>query len=176
MAETDSELIRRICSGETEVFAVLVHRYEHLARAAAFRVVRDHDCADDVVQTSLIAAFETLSALRKPENFGGWLLGIVRRQAALAVRQRVRSPVVLGEPESVSAGMENWRHPESIELLEAIEKLPEHEQVVVGLRYFQGNTVEEIAGITGRPVGTVTKQLSRAHARLHEILGEGESR
>ena len=175
-AESDAELIRRICGGETECFSTLVRRYELVARAAALRSVRDHDGADEVVQAAFVAAFETLPALRSPDKFGGWLLGIVRRQAARVARQRTRTPVVLGAPEAVSASPESWSRPESLELLEAIERLPEHEQVVISLRYFQGYTTGEIAEITGRPVGTITKQLSRACSRLHEILGEGAER
>jgi DNA-directed RNA polymerase specialized sigma24 family protein len=38
------------------------------------------------------------------------------------------------------------------------------------LRYFDGHSVQAVAQITGRPLGTVTKQLSRAHARLRARL------
>ena len=40
------------------------------------------------------------------------------------------------------------------------------ERLLIGLRYFDGHSMAEIAALSARPVGTVTKQLSRAVARL----------
>ena len=58
---------------------------------------------------------------------------------------------------------------ESEELVEAVAGLPEHERQVVVLRYLHGYAVAEIAQALGRPVGTVTKQLSRAVQRLKQV-------
>ena len=55
-------------------------------------------------------------------------------------------------------------------LLDAVRRLPAHERLAVSLRYFEGRGVHEIAQITGRPVGTVTKQLTRAIERLRSDL------
>jgi len=55
-------------------------------------------------------------------------------------------------------------------LLAAVVKLPKAEKQVVMLRYFSDNSVKDVAKIAGRSVGTVTKQLSRAHKRLRKIL------
>ena len=54
----------------------------------------------------------------------------------------------------------------------AVAALPEHQRLVVALRYFDGHSVAEVAALAGRPVGTVTKQLSRALERLKLILRE----
>jgi RNA polymerase sigma-70 factor (ECF subfamily) len=57
-------------------------------------------------------------------------------------------------------------------LLDAVMRLPKHERVVIMLRYFDDHSTKTISEITGRPIGTVTTQLSRAHARLHKWLKE----
>ncbi len=57
-------------------------------------------------------------------------------------------------------------------LLDAVMRLPKHERVVIMLRYLDGHSVKTISEMTGRPIGTVTMQLSRAHVRLHEWLKE----
>jgi RNA polymerase sigma factor (sigma-70 family) len=51
-------------------------------------------------------------------------------------------------------------------------QLPAGEKEVVMLRYFEGHTVQQVASIAGRSVGTVTKQLSRAHRHLKTLLEE----
>jgi RNA polymerase sigma-70 factor (ECF subfamily) len=61
-------------------------------------------------------------------------------------------------------------------LLDAVRRLPAHERVAVSLRYFEGRGVNEIAQITGRPVGTVTKQLTRAIDRLRSDLAPAAAR
>jgi RNA polymerase sigma-70 factor (ECF subfamily) len=53
-----------------------------------------------------------------------------------------------------------------------VTSLPEHERIVIMLRYFENHEVAAVAAILGRPVGTVTKQLSRALGRLRRSLAE----
>ncbi|MEZ6138170.1 MAG: sigma-70 family RNA polymerase sigma factor [Pirellulaceae bacterium] len=65
--------------------------------------------------------------------------------------------------------------PYSLELLEFVERLPEQERVVIGLRHFDGHSIQDISQITGRPIGTVSKQLSRAHERLRGWVNEENS-
>jgi RNA polymerase sigma-70 factor (ECF subfamily) len=61
------------------------------------------------------------------------------------------------------------------QLLEAVSRLPDHERVVVILRYVDGYSMASIVTMNGRPLGTVTKQLSRAVARLKASLVEVEA-
>jgi RNA polymerase sigma-70 factor (ECF subfamily) len=168
---SDQEVIAQVLAGQTGSYAVLVSRYERLARAAAIRIVRDSHAADDIAQEAFVAAFRGLSSLRDRSSFGAWLLGIVRRRAVTAVKKDRRGPSISGDLDT-RAAPPGTAHPsaESLELLEFVERLPDQERVVVGLKHFEGRSVQEIAEITGRPVGTVTKQLSRARQRLYHWL------
>ena len=47
------------------------------------------------------------------------------------------------------------------EVVQHIARLPEHERIVVVMRYVDGRSIKEIADATGRPAGTVSKQISR---------------
>jgi len=58
------------------------------------------------------------------------------------------------------------------ELVDAIGRLPEHERIVVVFHYLDGYSATEVAAMTGRPVGTVTKQISRGLDRLRQWLAE----
>jgi hypothetical protein len=55
-------------------------------------------------------------------------------------------------------------------LLDAMVLLPEAERQVVLMRFFDGLSVADISTATGRPTGTVTKQLSRAYQHLRQAL------
>ena len=115
-------------------------------------------------------AYQKINRLRSARKFGPWLLRIVRRQALWQRRKaqsRARHTVALvGEPAAGEAAEDGG------EAMEMIGRLPEQECVVVSLRHLEEMSVAEIAAITGRPVGTVTKQLSRAYARLRGWLEE----
>lgn len=170
---SDIELIDQILAGKRQQFAVLVGRYELMARATAMRSVHDSHLADDVAQEAFVAAFQSLSSLRDRSNFGAWLLGIVRRKAAQAAQQNRRSRTSSSDSGLDSCvAISHQPSTDSLDLLELIERLPDQERIVVGLRHFDGHSMQEIANFTGRPIGTVTKQLSRAHARLHVWITE----
>lgn len=163
--QSDAELIELVKTGQVEAYAELVVRYERSVRAAALHTVRERHLADDVTQDVFVAAYRGLHSLRDGSKFGPWLLRIAKNQAARAVRSRCRAPALVGEVDSTVVD-ESPLSDLSTTLLELVAQLPEYERVIVELKNFQGHSVREIAEITGRPVGTVTKQLSRAYERL----------
>lgn len=57
-------------------------------------------------------------------------------------------------------------------LAEAIATLPPEVQQILALRHDREMSCEEIARELGRPVGSITKTLSRAYADLRERLGK----
>ena len=119
--------------------------------------------------------FAISANLRDPARFGIWLLRITRREAVRQARRRTRNPVRPLDDRDHSA-MERepaMSFPVDVEeLLSAVAGLPRHERLVVAMRYFGGYPVTEVAEALGRPVGTVTKQLSRAIERLKKRLNE----
>lgn len=172
--QTDAELVKAVLNGEKHVFTELVKRYERSVRAIALDVLGDLHLATDVSQESFIRAYERLAGLRRPESFGPWLMKITRRCAVDSVRRRTKE-TRLETKVTVSLENPNGRlDEEKQKLLAAVVKLPRAEKQVVMLRYFGDNSVNEVADILGRNVGTVTKQLSRARLRLRKILERSE--
>jgi RNA polymerase sigma-70 factor (ECF subfamily) len=170
----DAELVNAVLDGEKQAFAVLVKRYERPVRAVALDVLGDYHSATDVSQDAFIKAYEQLAVLRKPEAFGPWLMKITRRCALNSARRKPKEtqlePKIAAATESPNGQLDE----EKQRLLAAIVKLPKSEKQVVMLRYLGDNSVKDVADIVGRSVGTVTKQLSRAHKRLRIILERSE--
>jgi RNA polymerase sigma-70 factor (ECF subfamily) len=173
---SDAEIVRAVLAGDREAFASLVTRHERAAWATARCILRDDHAASDAAQEAFLQAYHRLSSLREPARFGFWLLRIVRREAVRLARQRSRhttrslAEVNRDPPDDMqpSARLSN----DSEAVLAAVTRLPVHERLVLVLRYIDGLSVAEIASVLGRPVGTVTKQLSRAIARLKGNLRE----
>lgn len=172
---SDAQIVRQVRAGNRQAYGILVARYERLVRATAMRLTGDRHAAEDVSQEAFILGLNQLAALRTPAKFGGWILTITRRTAAKAKTRHSRTPVAVGDLDSLPGGGDALS-PRSQELMELLDRLPEHEQTVVALRYLNGHSVAEIADITSRPVGTITKQLSRACDRLRNWLDKEDTR
>ncbi len=168
--QADAELVKAVLGGERRAFAELVRRYERAVRALALSVLADGHAAEDVAQDCFVIAYQELDKLRKPGAFGGWLLKIARREAVSRSRSRLKM-ARLEESKIGAAKDRDGRLDEDLqEVLAAVMKLPGHERQVITLKYFNGQSIRGISEMTGRAIGTVSKQLSRAHERLRNIL------
>lgn len=173
---TDAEIVERVQRGDVQAYGALVDRYERTLLAAVLPVIRDAHAARDVVQDVFVLCFVKLRSLRDGSRFGGWLLKAGGREAVRAARRRRRVTLQLTQPldeePAVPPGTawSLYDDDERARLLDCVRRLPAHERIAISLRYFEGRGVHEIARIVGRPVGTVTKQLSRAVERLRGEL------
>ena len=166
---SDESLVIATRTGDPAAFASLISRYASAVRAVAFHIVRNHHASEDIAQETFIAAYQRLASLRVPSLFGRWVLRIARHQALRSAdRQCFDLPLDLAAdlPAPAEASSDtDW-------LLAQLVRLPEREQRLLMLRYFNGHSMQDIAKITGSPVGTITKQMSRGYARLRQRLIE----
>jgi|HubBroStandDraft_6_1064221.scaffolds.fasta_scaffold21634_2 RNA polymerase sigma-70 factor (ECF subfamily) len=171
-ARPDEHFIREVLAGHRDAYAELVRRYEGHVHAAAWAILRDHQTAEDVTQESFLKAYNKLATLRTAGGFGPWLLAIARRTATDRVRGKSHLVLVPNLPDRPSLAAPAEAEEDAAVVLSALARIPDREQQVVLHRYFDGLAVAEIAARLGCPVGTVTKQLSRAVARLRDRLQE----
>ncbi|MDQ3893518.1 MAG: sigma-70 family RNA polymerase sigma factor [Actinomycetota bacterium] len=178
LQEADELLVERTLAGDLGAFETLVQRYQGLVRRLVARVVGE-DEAEDVTQDSLLRAFHRLSQFRGAASFRSWLLRIAHNTAVNAVSRRRPEPVEEAEVEAAHAerpasGSSPADRLESRERRERLEsKLrtlrPAH-RIVLVLRDLEGLSYEEIAEITGTPLGSVKGRLHRARAELIDLL------
>lgn len=158
---------------------------EVLARVA-LALTRNSADAEDLVQETLVAAFQGL------DRFDGahpraWLLTIMRN--AEAKRHRRRRPVLLRDPEAVEASAWAQRNCDPTQVAASAEQsvvgddfqaavarclagLSAGHRQVVQLVDLEGLSYAEAAQALGIPVGTVMSRLHRARARIRRQLGE----
>ncbi|HML75789.1 MAG TPA: sigma-70 family RNA polymerase sigma factor [Anaerohalosphaeraceae bacterium] len=172
MTLSDAVLVKEVLDGSKDAYAELVRRYERPARAVAMHVLGNYHAAEDAAQEAFVKAYQQLGRLNRADAFGPWLMMIVRR-CALDVADRKKPETSLDAAGQLPAHQQNGHLDETKQqLLKCLMQLGESERQVVMLRYFGGHTVRELAHITGRSVGTVTKQLSRAHQNLRNQIKE----
>jgi RNA polymerase sigma-70 factor (ECF subfamily) len=172
----DAEIIRRVCAADSAAYATLVERYERAVLASVLAVIPDVHAAQDVAQEVFVHCYLKLAGLRDGDRFSGWLLKTAHRRAVRAAQtlKRGRQVALAGAREDGEAE-DRLFDDEKERLLVFVQNLPAHERLVISLRYFESRSVPEIAQLTGRPVGTITKQLSRAIRRLRTQLSRSDS-
>jgi RNA polymerase sigma-70 factor, ECF subfamily len=169
---SDSELVERVLAGDKAEYAELVRRHEQPVRAIVLSIVGNWHTGQDVVQEVFIRAYEKLGQLHDGAQFGSWVAVIARRRAISAAMSR-RPTAALDEAGTVQTVCNNGRlDADKEQLLQSVMKLKEGERQAVMLHYFSQLTFREISSITGRSIGTISKQVSRAHERLRKMLKE----
>ena len=175
---SEADLIACAQRGDREAYAELVRRYQDVAVATAFLVLRDRQDAEDAVQEAFTNAFLALHRFRPDGSFRAWLLRIVANEARTirgAARRRAElasrvsdGPAAISPTASAEAGALAQERRDA--LLRALLELPEADRLVVTYRYFFGLGEAEMAEVLGVARGTIKSRLSRALAHLRPIL------
>jgi len=159
-----------------EEFASLTLGYLEDLAAFARRLSRNAADADDLIQGTFERAFRSWRDLRHPRASRAWLFQIARnlhlnRYRAMSSRPELR----LVEAEE-SLLPELVVPPETVERLTAhdleaaLDRLPSEQRDAVLLCDLWGFEYEEIASITGWPLGTVRSRIARGRAKLGALL------
>ncbi len=159
-----------------EDFASLALVYLEEVTAFARRLTRSPADADDLVQGTVERAVRSWRDLRQPGACRAWLFRIARnlhlnRQRSAATRPELR---LVGDEEHPGIG--HFVSAEAVERLEAhdleaaLERLHPDQRDAVLLCDLWGFEYEEIASITGWPLGTVRSRIARGRARLASDL------
>lgn len=145
--------------------------------ATRLRAVLPATDVEDVLQETFIAAWHGARRYRPQGAAGGWLWGIARRQAALALRRR--GPAGFSLPDVGAAEGRTITDPAEsvasrVDLEAAMAALgppgsPERE--VWRLLYLEDRPMSEIAALTGVPEGTVKSRAHRTRRLLRAVLG-----
>ncbi len=165
----DDILVRRALQADPESFGALCRRYYLSLVAVADSILLDHHLAEDAAQEALAHACRQLPRLRKPELFGPWVAAICRNVAKdmLRDRQRQRTPVPDCEAQQ-EADRPDDRQMEIV--AEAMQRLPQHLREVVYLRFYNGLSYEQIAGVLGTSQESIDGRLRRAKKRIAAFM------
>ena len=145
-----------------------------IPRLRAFAVALCHDPhqADDLVQETLVKAWNARENFNQGTNLKAWLFTILRNTFFSEHRKRRYQ---LGYRDSLDASSQ-WRHPEQDghldmqDFLAALAKLPPDQREALLLVGAEGFSYEEAGAISGCAVGTIKSRVNRARRRLCELL------
>ncbi len=184
---SDADLAVAARTGSGDACTALVRRFERPVYNLVARLVQDPGLAEDLTQDAFLKMFRGLAQYDASLRFSSWLFRIAHNTAIDHLRQRrvlLATPRLDEDGDEMDplAGLPDLRgdSPEQAAtrrqvaavLDRAIDTLrPEYRAVVV-LRHHEDLDYEEIAEVTGLPLGTVKTYLHRARKELAARLQE----
>jgi RNA polymerase sigma factor (sigma-70 family) len=136
------------------------------ARRLAYVLTGSRDAADDIAQEGFARVCRRYDGLENPR---GYLRVVIVNLSRRRGRAPDRDRPLHDDDDDVAAHAVS---PESVEVLDLIDRLPRRQRAVLVLRYFEGLSELEIASVLSCRPGTVKSLAARALARLREELDQ----
>ncbi len=171
-------------NGREDGFEELVRRYQKPITGYVFRIVGDYDLSLDVTQEVFIKVYNSLHRYSSEFKFSTWLYRIAHNAAIDHLRRNAINPQSL-ETENADGTYQIQiespnRSPEQdreisewrTEIGQVIKLLPDAYKQLILLRHASDLSYDEIAEVTGLPLGTVKNRLFRAREMMRQIMIE----
>ena len=180
-ALADGELVQSALAGRESGFEELVRRYQRPIAAYVYRMVGDYDAALDLTQEVFIKVYNSLGRYRSEFKFSTWIYKIAHNAAIDHLRRHTareqtlsnsdgeRSEIVI-ESRRMSPEQESERNERCSEIETVVQMLPHAYRELIVLRHSHDLSYDEIAEVTGLPLGTVKNRLFRAREAMREQL------
>ncbi|MNO38532.1 ECF RNA polymerase sigma-E factor [compost metagenome] len=178
---TDSQLIREIKEGNTELYSELMRRYQRKILAFVYHMLKSSNLelmAEDLCSETFYKAFRSLHSFRELDaSFSTWLYTIARNTVLSELRKQRNGNIPLDEsgyvpvaPSEVVPEQAVLRSEKVDMVREAINNLPEKQRSALILREYEQLDYQEIAGILGQSVSAVKSLLFRARSSVKNQL------
>ncbi|HJQ97857.1 MAG TPA: sigma-70 family RNA polymerase sigma factor [Candidatus Polarisedimenticolaceae bacterium] len=178
-ADEDADLVARAKGGDRRAFDILVERHLPRVWRVVYRVLRQREDTEDVVQEVFLTAHRSLREFRGDAKLSTWLhrIAVTRAlnhadRAAEKVRRASEPIEAAGEPSSPSPTPLHALEAKELRrrLADCLEKVPEAWRAVLALRDAEQMAYEEIASVLGLAIGTVRSRLARARQLLQQCV------
>ena len=153
-----------------EHFALLAEKYIDTVFRIAFGYLKNRDDADDVTQEVFMRLYSANAEFESEEHIRNWLIRVTINQC----KHLFRSPWRKVKNIDDYAATLSFGQTEDRELFCTVMSLEQKYRTVMLLYYYEGYSTAEIASLLGVPANTVSTRLSRARAKLKNVLTEVE--
>jgi RNA polymerase sigma-70 factor (ECF subfamily) len=157
----DVQVVIRAQHGDRAAFSDIASTMAGRLYALAFRIIRDHDRADDATQLTIVRIWRELPRLREPDRFDAWAYRILVNACCAEVRRAKRIHEIPGFGDEPMAPDDAITVADRDQLERGFGRLPAEQRAVLVLQHYLDLDLTEIAEMLGVPLGTVK---SRSHA------------
>jgi len=168
-------LIESFQAGDEFAFVGIYNRYKGPVFSFCFKMLRNSDAAEDVMQETFLRIYENRDRLLKTSAFKSWLFTIARNQCLNVIRkdgkleglndENADYMVTLDTPFS---DMEKSEQVQFVtNFLESLK--PDYREILI-LREYQNLSYEEIGAITRTSISSVKSRLFKARKKLARLM------
>lgn len=180
--KSEDELIRRLTdpNSRREAFSQVIHLYQENLYWQIRKLVLDHEDASDVLQNTLLKAWQALDGFRGDAKLSTWLYTIAHNEAiSFLTKRQAELDMTIDDPDGyVMDTQEADRYFDGDEaqrlLLEAIAQLPAKQREVFNMRYYDELPYEDISRITGTSVGALKASYHFAVEKITAYVKKNE--
>lgn len=169
----ESWLLQRVADGDRQSFEELYTAYHRRLSRFLMRLAPRYDFAEEIINDTFWVVWRKAGEFRGASRVSTWIMGIAYRRALRALRDERQIASVdrrmaeedtpHSEDSAASADLQDW-------ISRGLAELPEEQRLTLELAYFMGHSCEEIAAITGSPVGTIKARMFHAREKLRLSL------
>lgn len=168
MTPATPRLISAAQTGDPAALEQLITRtYPDLRRYAQRHCHANH--AEDAIQETLLIATRNIHSLRQLQSWLGWLTTILKRQCHYLFR-RFNINIHLTDAQWSEFIADTPGPTLKLELIAALESLPEHYREIILLRDFEELSIAEIAARLNETIPATKSRLHRARTLVREYL------
>jgi len=176
----DLYYIEAVRKGNVQAFSFLVEKYQNMVYTLALKLLKKPEEAEELAQDTFIKAYQKIDSYEGKSKFSTWLYSITYNACISELRKR-RIEFKSLDDRQISDQDEMKMHDYYRETKKedqekylnlALSKLPEDDQVLVTLYYYENQSMDEISQITGLTVSNIKVKIFRARKRMYTLLHE----
>lgn len=183
---TDEELVGLFSNGNNQAFDVLLNRHKNRVFTYILLIVRNRDLAEDIFQEAFMKAIVTIKQGRYVDNgkFYSWVSRIAHN-LIIDFYRRERNENTISNEEFADVDLFNNSKlcEENVEdvlvrdqvfsdVRNLVLHLPENQQEVVRMRYYEDRSFKEIADMTGVSINTALGRMRYAVMNMRRMAEE----
>lgn len=170
------KLIEEAKNGSSKAFTkVIINIEKDLYKIARARFNSEDDICE-VVQLTIIAAFNNIKKLKKPEYFKTWIIKILINNCNKMYKKKRKTDFVEYNDDILDDSYSKDEYEMVIDKLDfegLIQNLNYNERISLILYYVENLTSKEIGNILKEPESTIRNRIARSKAKLKKELEKG---
>ncbi len=182
MISTEKELVKSLQtkSLQQKAFRELVSLYKERLYWHIRKIVVCHEDADDVLQNTFIKVFKNIQSFKSDSKLYTWLYRIATNEAITHVNKKAKQKKITWEEVKLQAvnKLESDVYFEGeafqIALQKAIASLPQKQQLVFTMKYFEEIKYEDLSKILNTSVGGLKSNYHLAVQKITSYLKNHE--
>jgi len=176
--QEEQDFIKELLNPKTQndAFQKLLRQYQRPLYSHIRTIVLNHDDTDDVLQNTFIKVFRNLQNFKRESKLFSWMYRIATNEAISFITSKAKRNGMTSEAfqqkqiENIKADSYFEGDEIQLKLQKAVALLPEKQQLVFKMKYFQELKYEEISEILGTSVGGLKASYFHAVKKIEEYV------